>query len=278
MWVNGCCREPRTRRAASSYGLDRIDVDFQVPRTMQFTGGVAHEFPTGLMVSADLVHSRGTGLVYLERNVNLLSPTEYELIDPRFSYITDLTNAGWVHYTALQMQARYRKQALNFGLSYTLSKADSNLPSGSIYGSSPTNPFDLDVDKGPDATDQRHNFVLNGSYMFPHDFQLSGIWVFRSARPWSPYTSENPEGFIYPGWPESKNSRRGDSFQNVDVRVGKTFKFGARAGFTIFWEMFNAFNSKNFSEYDGEMESSSFGYPLSAGDMRRQQLGLRFDF
>ncbi len=263
---------------ASSYGLDRIDAGFQVPRTVQYTGGVAHEFPMGLMVSADLVHSRGTGLVYLEKNLRLLSPTEYEIIDPRFSYITDLTNAGWVHYTALQAQAQYRRRRLNVGLSYTLSKADSNLPSGSIYGSSPTNPFDLDEDKGPDATDQRHNFVLNGSYQFPYDFQLSGIWVYRSARPWSPYTSENPEGYVYPPWPESKNSRRGDSYQTVDLRVGKTLKLGGKRALTVFWEMFNTFNTKNFTEYDGEMESSSFGYPLSAGDMRRQQLGLRFDF
>jgi hypothetical protein len=64
----------------------------------------------------------------------------------------------------------------------------------------------------------------------------------------------------------------------VDLRVGKTIKFGPRMSATIFWEMFNLFNARNFTEYDGEMESSSFGYPLSAGDMRRQQFGLRFDF
>jgi hypothetical protein len=102
--------------------------------------------------------------------------------------------------------------------------------------------------------------------------------VFRSARPWSPYTSENPEGFIYPPWPESKNSRRGDAYQTVDFRVGKAFRFGQKMAVTVFWEMFNTFNTQNFTEYDGELESSSFGYPLSAGDMRRQQLGLRFDF
>ena len=264
--------------SATTVGLDRLDVDLQVPRTIQYTGGVAHEFPMGLVVSADFVHTRGSGLVYLEKNVNLISPTEAELIDPRFSYITDLSDAGWVHYTALQTQAQYRKRDLNFGVSYTLSKADSNLPSGSIYGSTPTNPFDLDEDEGPDATDQRHNFVFNGAYNFPYDFQLSGIWIYRSARPWSPYTNENPQGYVYPPWPESKNSRRGDSFQSLDLRVGKTFRFGPRISATIFWEMFNTFNAQNFTEYDGEMESSSFGYPLSAFDMRRQQLGFRFDF
>jgi len=263
---------------ASTQGLDTLDPHLQVPRTTQVTGGVAHEFPAGLVVAADIVHSRGSGLVYIEKNLRLLSPTEAEVLDPRFSYITELQNVGYIHYTALQLQAQYRQRALNFGVSYTLSKADSNLPSGSIYGSSPTNPFDLSVDEGPDATDQRHNFVLNGAYTFPYDFQLSGIFVYRSARPWSPYTSENPAGYVYVPWPEGKNSRRGDAFTTLDLRVGKTIKLGPRVSATVFWEMFNALNALNFTEYDGEMESSSFGFPLAAGDMRRQQLGFRIDF
>jgi hypothetical protein len=230
------------------------------------------------MLSADVVHSRGSGLIYLDKNIRLLSPTEYELVDPRFTYIDVLTNAGYVHYTALQAQAQYRKQQVNLGVSYTLSKADSNLPSGSIYGSTPTNPFDLSLDEGPDATDQRHNFVLNGAYTFPYDFQLSGIWVYRSARPWTPYTTENPENLVFAPYPEGKNSRRGDAYQTVDLRVGKSFRIGPKLSATVFWEMFNTFNAQNFSEYDGEMESSSFGFPLSAGDMRRQQLGFRIDF
>jgi len=232
----------------------------------------------GLMVAADFVHSRGDGLLYIEQNFNLISPTEVEVIDPRFNNLYELQNAGWVHYTALQAQAQYRKGATQLGLSYTLSKADSDFISASIYGGYPTNPFDLTVDEGPDATDQRHNFVLNGTYMFPYDFQVSGIWVYRSARPWSPYTTENPEGYVYVPWPEGKNSRRGDSEQAVDLRVGKTFRFGPKVSATIFWEMFNTFNAVNYIDYDGEMESSSFGYPLDAREMRRQQLGFRFDF
>jgi hypothetical protein len=77
-------------------------------------------------------------------------------------------------------------------VAYTLSKADSTLNDNSIFGSAPTNPFDLDVDKGPDGTDMRHNLVLNGAAAFPYGFQLSGIWISRSARPWSPWTYDNP--------------------------------------------------------------------------------------
>ena len=267
-----------SKAPATSQGLDTLDPNLQVPRTTQFTFGVAHEFPSGFALSADFVHTRGSGLMYLDQNTVLLSPTEFTVKDPRFTYVDALTNAGWVHYTALQVQAQYRKRDLNLGISYTLSKAESNLPSGSIYGSTPTNPFDLEQDKGPDATDQRHNFVLNGAYNFPYDFQLSGIWVYRSARPWGPWDYSNPEGLVFPPWPEGKNSRRGDSYQTVDLRVGKAFKFGPKMAITVFWEMFNTFNTVSYNTYDDDVNSPTFGLPFAASDMRRQQLGLRFDF
>jgi hypothetical protein len=224
------------------------------------------------------VHSRGSGLLYIEENLRLLSDSQVELVDPRFSSFTPLYNRGYTRYTGLQLQAQYRKSEANFGVAYTLSKADSNIGTGSIFGSSPTNPFDLDQDEGPDATDQRHNFVFNGAYALPYDFQLSGILVLRSARPWSVFTNENPTGAAFPPRPEPKNSRRGDAYRTLDFRVGKAFRFPGHVSATVFWEMFNTFNWANFFDYDGELESSSFGFPLAAEDMRRQQIGLRIDF
>jgi hypothetical protein len=255
-----------------------LDPDLQVARTIQFSGGVSHQFANDLVLSADVVHARGSGLMYLETNYTLLSPYELEIVDPRFSSTEEMTNTGWTHYTALQAHARYRRSPLDVGVAYTLSKADSNITTASIYTSTPTNPFDLDQDEGPDDTDQRHNLVLNASYLFPYDFQLAGIVVWRSARPWTVHTNENPEGYVFPPLPEGKNSRRGDSEKTVDLRVSKTFRFGQGASATIFWEMFNTFNWTNFTAYEGLIESPNFGFPTAAGDMRRQQLGFRLDF
>jgi hypothetical protein len=64
----------------------------------------------------------------------------------------------------------------------------------------------------------------------------------------------------------------------LDFRVGKAFRLPGNVSATVFWEMFNTFNWTNFFDYDGELESSSFGFPLAADDMRRQQLGFRIDF
>jgi hypothetical protein len=224
------------------------------------------------------VHSRGSGLEFLSRNLRLLPDGSVESLDPRFSSIQQLNNVGFVHYTALQLQGTYRHGRSNMGLAYTLSRAYSNLVDGSIFGSTPTNPFDLNQDRGPDDTDQRHNLVINGAYQFPLGFQLAGIGVYRSPRPWSVTTNLNPTGVAFPPRPEPKNSREGDSDKTVDLRVTKVFRIRESLSASVFWEMYNAFNWVNFTTYDNLLESPTFGLPTAAMDRRQQQLGIRVEF
>jgi len=42
--------------------------------------------------------------------------------------------------------------------------------------------------------------------------------------------------------------------------------------------MFNVFNVDNWLRYQGSLQSSTFGLPLTEAPKRRQQLGFRFDF
>jgi outer membrane receptor protein involved in Fe transport len=266
--------------AAPSQGLNTTDPHLQIPRTEQYTAGVAHEFPFGLMLSADFVRSNGSGLEYIDQ-VHQLSDGTIEFSDPRFSYVNALTNVGYVHYTALEVEGKYRKHRTNVEMSYTLSKAYSNLVSGSVFGSSPTNSLDLSQDAGPDSTDRRHNFVLSGAYDLPWGFQVAGIGTYRSPLPWSVRTNENPTGAFYPPRPEPKGSRRGDDFKGVDLRVTKVFKFKERFQPRVFWEMYNAFNALNYTSYNtltGNPVPKNFGHPTAAAEMRRQQLGVRIDF
>jgi len=267
-----------TKAPAATQGLDTLDPNLQVPYTTQVSAGVSRTFGEGFSVSADFIHSRGSGLEYIDKGNKLLPDGSVQTLDPRFTYVSQLEKVGFTRYTALQTQVRYLKKAFSLSASYTLSKAMSNLVSGSIFGSTPTNPFDLSQDYGPDATDIRHNLVVNGMYTFPLDFQVAGIVVARSAWPWSPWTSENPTGVAYPPRPAPKNSKRGDSEKNVDLRVTKVFKLGEHVRASFFWEMFNAFNTLNFNGIDSELESTSYGLYNSAADMRRQQLGFRIDF
>ena len=45
-----------------------------------------------------------------------------------------------------------------------------------------------------------------------------------------------------------------------------------------FWELFNAFNTTNFTTYQGSLQAANFGLPVAALPGRRQQIGIRFDF
>src|SRR6266567_15075 len=96
--------------------------DFRIPYTIQFTGGLTHEFPARLYVQADYVGSRGKDAV-LSRNVNVqLVDGRFVTIDPRFSGFSLFQNLGFINYNALQTRAEYRGARLRAGGSYTLAK------------------------------------------------------------------------------------------------------------------------------------------------------------
>ena len=92
---------------------------------------------------------------------------------------------------------------------------------GTFTGGGATNPLDLSEDEGPDNSDRRHNLVLNGSYVLPLDIQVSGIYSYRSALPYSVSTTSQLDTDPFTDRPEPRNSRRGSDLNNFDMRVSK---------------------------------------------------------
>jgi hypothetical protein len=113
--------------------------------------------------------------------------------------------------------------------------------------------------------------------VLPLGVQVAGIYVYRSALPWSVTPRPGLDADPFADRPEPRNSRRGDSLKHLDVRVSKIFRLGGRMRASLFWEVFNALNARNFTNYQGA-ESANFGRPVAALPMRRQQLGLRVEF
>ena len=190
------------------------------------------------------------------------------------------TNGGFIKYDGLL--ARAELPCLGHGPRRTVLHAcprrRSNMSTGLSTGGV-TNPFDLNEDLGPDDNDRRHNVVVDGSYVIPKvDVQAAGIASYRSAVPYSVSTSFQLDTDPFSDRPEPRNSRRGDKESTFDLRVSKIFRFGGRYTATAFWEMFNVFNVDNWLRYQGSLQSSTFGLPLTEAPKRRQQLGFRFDF
>jgi len=247
--------------------------DFHVPYTIAASSGVTHQFGNRIAVQSDYVYTRGYDVI-VQRNINLAQVNgQFVTIDPRFTAINMYQNLGWIKYNGLVTGIQYRGAKLRGGASYTLSKTTSNSLASGVGGGAATNPLDLSIDIGPANEDRRHVAAADVSYIFPLDVQVASIARFQSALPYNVSSST-----IVFARPEPRNSRRGDAESNVDVRISKNVRLGGRRTATAFWEMFNVFNTRNFLQFQGSLQSSSFGLPQSAEPMRRQQVGLRFDF
>jgi hypothetical protein len=253
--------------------------DYKIPYSANTSVGITRDIGTALSVRADYVHTR-TLDPSIGPDTNWVQNADgtFARRDRRYGNITLVGNGGFIRYNGLVTRAEIRaSDTARAGISYTLSKTTSNMSTGLSTGGV-TNPFNLDEDLGPDDNDRRHNLVVDGSYLVPRiDTQLAGIASYRSAVPYSVTTALQLDADPFSDRPEPRNSRRGDKESTFDVRVSKTFRFGRYAA-TAFWEMFNVFNVDNWLRYQGSLQSSTFGLPITEAPKRRQQLGFRFDF
>lgn len=163
-------------------------------------------------------------------------------------------------------------------VAYTLATHRTNTRSTLSAGTA-TNPFEFSEDEGPADNDVRHTIAVNGSLVVPLGIQVSGIWSYRSALPYSAVTSApRPDGRPFGFRPEPANARRGDSAQSLDVRLAKAVTFGAGVTASALLEVFNVTNHVNYGGCIGTVTSTLLGQPTNAQPKRRTQLGLRVDF
>lgn len=259
--------------AASTNDIDRR---LQTPATMQASGGIAHECHGGLSASADFVYARGFDL-YVVRDTNL-DPVTFRRPNPAYSVVNSFGNGGWNRYRALQVQLGATAENRHLKVGYTLASNRSNTYT-TLSGGVATNPFDLSEDEGPADVDARHNLAVNGSLTLPWGVQVSGIFMYRSALPYSAVTSApRPDGKPFGARPEPRNSRRGDSSRSLDVRLARPIQFGGTHAATLLLEAFNVMNELNYADYIGMVSSALFGRPTTAEPARRVQLGFRVDW
>lgn len=138
--------------------------------------------------------------------------------------------------------------------------------------------------------DQRHRMVLNGIYQLSGGFQVSGLYLYSSGiRQQSTYGRDlrdvgvdaefgggrlRADGTVIP-----RNSVLDDPIHRVDLRVQWRRRIG-RASFEPLVEVFNLFNSTNFTRNWVEL-SPKYGKPIGqslGSEYRTLQLGVRTTF
>ena len=199
--------------------------------------------------------------------------------------------------------------------SYTLSKAEDNstdfhsafMPQDNGQGRDPADPTGLPVgfdplsEKGWSLADRRHHFVLSGMYVLPLEIRISAIAIATSGRPYNILAgvdlNRDGDGGAFP--PDRarrtlsdasssvpRNNGRLPREATVDIRAGRRFHLRGPVSVDSTFEVFNLFNTANFTEVNnifgiGSYPSAplpGYGQFQRAGPPRQVQLGLKFIF
>ncbi|HBL25979.1 MAG TPA: hypothetical protein DD490_04000 [Acidobacteria bacterium] len=220
---------------------------------------------------------------------------------PQFGNFRLWYGDGQADYNAVNLSARARLSD-KFELQgfYTYSEATGNVLAGAdefritdaghqadVGGGRrdvSANPLDPQCDRcfGPLNTDARHRVTLSGLWRGPWGLNVSGMFRYRSALPYSRFADQdlNGDGFVYdfPGR-EGVNRGRGAKFSQLDLRLSKEFSFADRFSLELIGEVFNLSNEKNPTLFNRFGQPNAYaGSSNLQPEQRLAQLGLRLRF
>ncbi|MFL6277027.1 MAG: TonB-dependent receptor domain-containing protein [Blastocatellia bacterium] len=320
---------------AGAGGINIIDNRLQNPMVQQTNIGIQTEFARDFALRVDYLHNFGTHFI-IGRTIG----TVFNPVVGGPDSVVNLESSVKTKYDGLLVSLEKRfAHHYQLRAAYTLAKAfnyanDDQIP----FANGPINPNNLQLEYGPTPNDQRHRFTFSGVFELPAGFMLAPIWTFASGVPMDillpdgsrriPTLQRNAGGRLFHSGAElnafirEANAGGGingeplplvrddasfnDSFNSLDLRLSKRFRFGERIQLEPIIEMFNVFNVTNILgastvNYAGRanalvrdsndpgspgfLKSSSFGQPVTtaggvfgSGGPRAVQLAARFTF
>ena len=221
-------------------------VSLDAPKTTmkQVSFGFQRELRKGIVLTSDFVYSKGTNLASL---INLNQPLPNAAGNNALGALP-YPNFGFIEWRAQDAESEYKGVDLgldrrfangySFGISYTLGDSkDSASEQLSTQGSNafPQNSRDTSAWYGPSDYDVRHRLAINTVIELPFgkgkkwakegfgaallgDWTLSGIFTYRSGRPYTVNQSGNNVGQNMTGLP----NQIGDPDSNVDRSCSST--------------------------------------------------------
>jgi len=196
---------------------------------------------------------------------------------PAYSVIQTDVNNGHVRYNALDLNLTHQfanrfAMLASYVYSHTIDNVDPDVP-----GQNPNDPnFTGKQEEGNAIFDQRHRFVLSGTYHAPIGFDFGGIATLTSGLPFNFVTGSNNSGDtgattdrpVINGVVVGRNTGRGRAIYDFSPFVEKAFRLTERVRVQARFEAFNVFNHANFVGYNSTFgnqatPSAVFGQPLS---------------
>jgi len=281
----GCTPPTRTAKPI----LELFARNYQQPYVQQGSFGGEAQLRTNFALAASYLFSKGTHLQQV-RDINLGLPSittpigiagtttvllYQKFVLPRpigdFDRILQFTSSGNSIYHGLVVQATKRFSGhYSFLGSYTLGKViDDNPnvfairtnPGNALFLSDPSNPR---ADRGPGANDQRHRFVLSGTWELNYanhlsviarsmlsGWQVSGIFTAQTGQPYSGlvgFDLNNDGNFATDRVPGLGR----DTFYlpatiSFDPRIARVVRLRERAQLQLMFEAFNVLNHANIT-------------------------------
>lgn len=293
-------RDPMEFVSTAPPNIQILSNHFVNPFSQQYNLGLSHQLSRDFAVHVDGVyvhveHDRKT------RDINEADPATGLRPYPQFGRVDleeSISNSKYRGlYVRLDKRFSHRNQFL---VSYSFVNSRDNAP-----GSRLVDQHDPNMDWGPANAERQHSLVASGSVLLPFDVTVGAVLTYRTALPFSATagTDVNHDGFtsdFVPGtrrnqgarglnldavnaWraqfglaPVSEDDIDSTRFSSVDVRASKTIAVGGERKVELMVQVFNLFNTVNFSRLQTNSRASTFGVASSASDGRQAELAIRF--
>jgi hypothetical protein len=211
---------------------------------------------------------------------------------PAFSVITTDVNDGFVRYNSLNVNLSHafsRRFAMlaSYVYSHAIDNVDPDVP-----GQNPNDPnFVNEQEIGNAIFDQRHRFVLSGTFHGPLGIDLGGITTLASGLPFNLVTGSNNSGDpgatadrpVINGVVVGRNTGRGRAIYDFSPFLEKVFPLGENVRARLRAEAFNVLNHPNFVGYVGTVGNgtgipATIGQPLTGITNQLPARSLQFSF
>ena len=167
----------------TDFGNQGIDPNLQSPDIYQYNLTLEHAFADSFGVRVSYIGSTMRKLL-VDRDMNTL-PASTVFFDgdlsnpdsrarlplPNYGFYADnVTNAGSGQFNSLQVEFTRRfRNGLAFDVAYTLAHSDSNAPDSgnSSVGVVQFDPYNIELDRGPDPNVVKHRVVMNATWELP---------------------------------------------------------------------------------------------------------------
>ncbi|MHB1687868.1 MAG: TonB-dependent receptor [Ignavibacteriaceae bacterium] len=265
----------------SLYLLNNV---MKTPMINQWSIGIAHQVNENLAISVDYLNKHYSN-IFKAYNANYYQPSiKSRVLTNKYSDIWLYDTFGEAWWYGFLTSINYRKDNVFAQLSYTLSWAYTN-------DDNITETLRSLFFERRSIYDERHRVVVNFSYDFPWNLQLSGIATLATPTPYTTYVGKdlnNDNNFADDLINGQSNqvpnaSKIRNWYKMLDLRVTKFIQF-TNFKLGIYLEAYNSGNWFNAASYFGRQmdasgnQYSNFGKATSAYLPRTLQLGARVFF